>query len=154
VSTGAGLLAPFEVSPLRSRDGLAMHSSCALSVWVSPDGRWVATLDPSRKPVIISLERGTAIAVPGVEGRMVPRGWDSDGSLWFEPEVYRPRAEIVRMDVHNGRVLERATLAPTVPTGVLWTGDLLLAPRGRAFVYTSRSETGSLFVLKGLGKRP
>src|SRR5262249_61451366 len=122
-------------------------------VWVSPDGRWVAARDPSRRTILVSLENGTVTPVPGVPASMVPRGWEANASLWFEPDEFRVTTEIRRIDVRTGQVLEKVTLAPPDPTGVRYTGEVLVAPGGRGFVYTSRSDTGALFLIKGLRRR-
>jgi hypothetical protein len=122
-------------------------------IQVSPDGHLVATRDQSRKPVVISLDDGTARAVPGVEGEPIPSGWGPDGSLWLEMEAFKPRAELVRVDVRTGRVLQKTTLAPADLTGVTYTSRVVVAPDGKGFAYSYKRDLGSLFILKELPRR-
>ena len=122
------------------------------AVSVSHDGKWLATRDPEHRPMLISLTDGKVVPLPQIEThpqprKPLPRGWAPDGSLWVQLDLDQSRAEMARVDVRNGKVLQRQVLDIAGGRAVR---SILPAFDGRGFVFASVSERDSLYIAKGL----
>ena len=100
-------------------------------------------------PWLSHSRTGKVSSVPGIEGYPFPRGWAPDGSLWLQLAVGQPRAEMVRVDVRDGRVVQREVVRLTDSTGVTNVGGVLPGPDGKGFIFTYSRELGSLLDCEG-----
>ena len=125
-------------------------------LYVSPDGRLAATLDPLMQPLLVSLENGTSLRIPGLAAEVIPRGWARDGELWVTEGGDRAGApaRLARIDVSTGRMLEERRLAPVDPTGWLGTAQVAVSPDGQEVALMFGRSLGHLYVLRGLLAAP
>jgi len=117
---------------------------------VSFDGKWLATRDSEQRPMLISITEGKVVPLPidvhPEPRKPIPRGWAPDGSLWVQLDVDQPRAEMVRIDVRHGTVLQRQVLE--FPGGRS-VRNILPARDGKGFVFASTSARDTLYIAKG-----
>ena len=112
----------------------------------------LAAVSQGPRTVVVSLRDHAVYPVRGLGGSALPCGWSSDGSLWVRVGLERSpaTAEMVRVDIGTGRVLERHMLGPAEPTGVTMVDNVFVSPDGTGFIYSYTRDLGSLFILKGL----
>lgn len=114
---------------------------------ISPDGRWVAAIDPSgafNHPV----DGGTPQLLRGVSLDDVIIRWDASGRELF---VARPGvpARIDRLDPATGRRTPVRSLGPSDTAGVDGLEKIVLTSDGRSYCYTFLRNLGTLFVVTG-----
>ncbi|HZX40702.1 MAG TPA: hypothetical protein VFE93_02615, partial [Myxococcaceae bacterium] len=125
-------------------------------LYVSPDGRLAAALDPVMQPVLVSLEDGKPRTIPGLAPDAIPRGWARDGQLWFTRGGDRAGqlARLLRIDVLRGQVLEERSVGPGDPTGWLGTAHVAVSPDGQELALMFGRSLGHLYVLRDLPAAP
>ena len=121
-------------------------------LYVSPDGRLAAALDPLMRPLLVSLEDGKEGTIPGLPTDAIPRGWARDGQLWLTRGGDRAGvpARLLRIDVASGRALEDRPLAPVEPSGWLGMAQVAMSPDGQELALMFGRSLGNLYVLRGL----
>jgi eukaryotic-like serine/threonine-protein kinase len=119
---------------------------------LSPDDRWVATLDKDDHLVVLSTRDGAAVRLAEAGPDAIPRGWSADGHLWISrggdrtPVVGR----LIRLDVERHRVLEERAVSPAEASGAIYLRDIAISPDGRSVAYIYGRNVGYLYVLRGL----
>ncbi len=119
---------------------------------VSPDDRWVATVDKNEVLALISLRDGSTRRLPEAGADALPRGWSSEGHLWITRGGDRTpaQARLLRFDVEQHRVLEERTVAPPEATGSVYVRDVAVSPDGRSVAFVYGRHLGYLYTLHGL----
>jgi hypothetical protein len=119
---------------------------------LSPEERWVATLDADNRMVLVKLRDSTVLRLPEAGVDAVPRGWSSEGHLWVTRggEQTPARAQLIRFDVEHRRVVDERTIAPTETSGALYIRDLVVSPDGRLVAFTYGRSLGYLYQLRGI----
>jgi len=119
---------------------------------LSPDDRWVATLDKDDHLIVLSMRDGSVAPLPEAGPDALPRGWSAEGHLWVSrggdgtPVVGR----LLRMDVEHRRVVEERTIRPAEPSGAIFIRDVALSPDGRKVGYIYGRNLGYLYLFRGL----
>ena len=118
---------------------------------VSPDGNFVAARGPGSTFYLYPVPGGQPRAVPGVEpGEQLLR-WDADGKTLFLARWNSPSSiSIYRLDPATGRREIWKKLGPTDSSGVVYIGDVLFTPDGKAYSYTYRRDLSYFYVVEGL----
>jgi len=119
---------------------------------LSPDDRWVATLDKDDVLVLISMKDGTASRIAEAGPDAVPRGWSTEGHLWVSRGGDRTpvRARLLRFDVEHRQVLEERSVSPAEASGAIYVRDVAISPDGRHVAYVYGRNIGYLYLLRGL----
>ncbi|HUM13080.1 MAG TPA: protein kinase [Myxococcaceae bacterium] len=119
---------------------------------LSPNDRWVATLDKNEVLILVSTADGTVSRLPEAGPDAVPRGWSAEGHLWVTRGGDRTpaRARLQRFDVERHRMLEERTVAPGEASGAIYIRDLAISPDGRSVAFVYGRNLGYLYTLRGL----
>jgi hypothetical protein len=119
---------------------------------LSPDNRWVATLDKDDHLLLLSTRDGTALRLPEAGPDALPRGWSADGHLWVSRGGDRTPvvARLLKVDVEHRRVVEERSVRPAEPSGAIYLRDLAISPDGRTVAYIYGRNVGYLYLLRGV----
>jgi DNA-binding winged helix-turn-helix (wHTH) protein len=117
---------------------------------ISPDGRLVACLDPSRSPCVVEIETGRMCPIEGVESGDIPVRWALDGRSLFVRRRGDVPALVCRVDLATGASEPVARLMPSDPAGVHEILRVLLTPEADGYAYTYTRALSTLFVIRGL----
>ena len=119
---------------------------------LSPDDRWVATLDKDDRLLLLNIRDGAAARIPEAGPDAIPRGWSAEGHLWISrggdrtPVVFR----LMKIDVERRKVLEERVVAPAEMTGAIYIRDVAISPDGRRVAFIYGRNLGHLYLLRGL----
>jgi hypothetical protein len=127
----------------------------AQGMYLSPDGRLVATWTASRQPVLLSVADGNPITALGLQGA-APVGWASPGELWVTRGLGATscRVPLFRIELTTGRVLEEREVGPLDPTGCIGVHFLAISKDGQDVALAFGRSVGHLFILRGLPLQP
>jgi hypothetical protein len=119
---------------------------------LSPDDRWVATLDKDDHLLLLSTRDGAALRLPEAGPDALPRGWSADGHLWVSRGGDRTPvvARLLKVDVEHRRVLEERAVRPAEASGAIYLRDLAISPDGRTVGYIYGRNVGYLYLVRGL----
>ena len=117
---------------------------------VSPDGKFVAAIDPQSRPVLYPVAGGPPRPVAGVEPGELPVRFDSTGALFVVSPVGVLPAQVTRVDVASGRREAWKQLTPLDPAGVFSIDPVRLSADGKSYVYSYRRLLSELFLVDGL----
>jgi hypothetical protein len=114
---------------------------------LSPDGAWVAAVDPDGKLLLFSVSGGSPREIRGAVNGDLPVEWDASGKSLFVWDRTWP-ARIARLDLATGdrKIWKELT---TDPVGLLY-GNVILARDGEHYVYRARRVLSELNVAEGL----
>ena len=120
---------------------------------VSPDGHLAAAVDLDDRLVLVSLNDGTQLRVPGLPAGSWPRGC-SARQLWLTQGTELPEAtRLFRVDIGTGKVLEERRVGPPDPSGASALFYVEVTDEGRAVVYTFNRFLEHLYIARGLSVR-
>jgi len=117
---------------------------------VSPDGRWVAALDPDRKLVLYPIEGGEAGAVPGVEPGEFPLRWSSDGRSLYICRTGEMPIRVHRVEVATGRRELWKQLVPRDPVATFFAPLIHATPDGAYYAYSYNTILCELYLVDGV----
>jgi eukaryotic-like serine/threonine-protein kinase len=119
---------------------------------LSPDNRWIATLDKDDHLLLLSTRDGAAVRLPEAGPDAIPRGWSSDGHLWASRGGDRTpvAARLRKLDIEHRRVLEERTVSPAEASGAIYLRDIAISPDGHTVAYVYGRNVGYLYLLHGL----
>jgi hypothetical protein len=124
---------------------------------LSPDGRWVAYVDPTKPSKdgenVIGISRTdgsesrTALTLRAGEA---VSGWGSDSASLFIWDRNAVPAEVDRVDLATGHRTRILTVMPPDPVGVQGIQVLLITPDTGAYAYNVTRKLSELYVVEGL----
>ncbi|HET6982059.1 MAG TPA: protein kinase, partial [Myxococcaceae bacterium] len=119
---------------------------------LSPDDRWVATLDKDDHLLLLSTRDGSASRLPEAGTDAVPRGWSADGRLWVSRGGDRTpvAARLMKVDLEHRRILEERMVSPAEASGAIYLRDIAISPDGHTVAYVYGRNVGYLYALRGL----
>ena len=120
---------------------------------ISPDGRFVAATDSSRRLVLCPTEGGEPRPVPGALPGEVALRWSGDGRSLYTHRAGEMPARVWRLDLATGRKELVHELAPPDPAGVTSIETILLTPDGGSYAYSYSANLSELYVFEGLGRK-
>jgi Tol biopolymer transport system component len=115
---------------------------------VSPDGRYMATLDANRQLVLYGLEDGDTRRVPGAVETGEVNEWNADGHTIFTSEDGAPRLLFFARDITTGKRELWRNIEAADPAGVYGMRGLL-TPDGKTVLYTYQRFLSNLYSISG-----
>jgi serine/threonine protein kinase len=113
---------------------------------VSPDQKWVASLDPNGVVIAYPVDGGEPIRAPEWGIGRLPGGWLADGELLSFKRFDVP-SRVERFDLRTRRTASFGTVAPSDPAGVVRIVGVQVTPDGRTTVVNHRRMSGVLLTL-------
>jgi hypothetical protein len=117
---------------------------------VSPDGRWIVTVDPDDKLVLYSVEGGEPQAISGAAAGDIPVRWGAGGHILFVAQRGELSTKVYRLDVITGLRQLWRHIVPSDPTGIDSVGPICLTPDGKSYAYGYIRILSGLFMVEGL----
>jgi Tol biopolymer transport system component len=117
---------------------------------VSPDGMSIAAYGPDGRLALYPVEPAEPRLVPGVDREDIPVLWAPDSRFLYLWRSLGSRGRIEMMEIATGRRNVWKELRPPDPAGVLQVGPIVVAPDGRAYVYSYRRVLDELYAVTGL----
>jgi len=128
-----GVRVPFAVQPL------------------SPDGKQIATLDPSGQPTLYPVDGSESRAIPGAERGDMPARFTSDGQSVYVFRLGELPARIFKIDLATGQRKLWKEISPGDRAGLTYgIRNLLPTPDGRSYAYSLRRVISELYAAEGL----
>ncbi len=117
---------------------------------ISPDGKFVAGVDPDRKVWIYPVQGGEPRQVPGLTAGDLPLRWHADGRSLFVGRLGEMPAKVYRLDLATGRKELWKELMPADPGGVKYFSRIVLTPDGKSYAYSFYRSLSDLYLVEGL----
>jgi WD40 repeat protein len=117
---------------------------------ISPDGRWIAALDPAGAMSLYPVEGGEPRPVPGTGANDLPVAWAAGGRELLVRRQGEVPARVYRLDLETGRRVPWKELVPADPSGVVAILGVVATPDLRHFAYTYLRLLTELYVVDGL----
>jgi len=122
---------------------------------VSPDGKFVAAVDPERNVLFYPIEGGAAPPprpAAGLSAGDRPVRWSGDGrSFFFARAAQLPhKLNLYRLDLSTHRHEPWKEITCSDPTGILQIYTFALTPDGRSYAYTYIRALSELYLGDGL----
>jgi len=114
------------------------------------DGRGFLTRDPKRRITSFALDESDAQPIAGTEAADVPVAISDDGQWVYVQSGSSMPAEIMRVDLHNGRRELVRKLSPADPTGVSGILRIVMTPDARSYAYTYTRTVSALYLATGI----
>ena len=119
---------------------------------VSPDQRWVGSLDPEGLVTAYPVEGGEAIHATALGPGHLPAGWLEGGTL-LAFERFKVPTRVQAFEVRTGRTVPFSSEEPRDATGVVRIVRAQVTPDGRTVVLNHRRMSGRLLLLDWQKKR-
>jgi Tol biopolymer transport system component len=116
---------------------------------ISPDGRAVVGLDPSRAVLLFGVDGGPPRVAPGPPEPGEIAVFSVDGRWLFVTETEGLVIQIARRELATGRREAWKQVTPADPTGIR-TLDCLLSADGHSYAYNFWRSISSLYLVEGL----
>jgi hypothetical protein len=116
---------------------------------VSPDGRFVAALDPDKKIALYPVDGGDPRVVPGPPEQGELGRFDAEGRSIYVTEFDGRVARIFRRDIASGRREPWKEIPLADPAGVSLV-EPIIAADGASYVYTAHRTLSALYTVEGL----
>ena len=117
---------------------------------ISPDGKFVAGVDPDRKVWIYPVQGGEPRLVPGLTAGDLPLRWHADGRSLFVGRLGEMPAKIYRLDIATGRKELWKEMMPADLGGVKSFSRIVLTPDGKSYAYSFYRSLSDLYLIDGL----
>jgi Tol biopolymer transport system component len=118
---------------------------------ISPTGKSFITLGPDGRFVLVSVEGGQPVPVPGLGRDDAVTGWTADERFVFVRREGRSvTARMERLDLATGRSEKWKELAPADRAGLIEVAAPRIAPDGRSYAYATARLLSQLFLVKGM----
>jgi hypothetical protein len=120
---------------------------------ISPDHRWVAALDRTKRPLIHPLDGGNPVTLSELEVGWVPAGWANKDELWLAraEETGPAFIQVMRYDVRRRLKLEERVVSAVMENGGTGTpGGFHVSADGRNLLFTLSGFLGHLYVMRGM----
>jgi hypothetical protein len=117
---------------------------------LSPDGRYVATLDANQVPFICSIDGVTPPRpIPGTESDDLPVHWPSENEI-FVCRRDNKKSDVYAIDLTTGTRRFVRTMRPPDAAGVEGVFPILYARESDSYVFGYKLLLASLFTVSGL----
>jgi len=117
---------------------------------VSPDGKFVATLDANDKVELFSLDGGNPRPIPGLEAEEIPFQWSEDSSSVYVFQKGDVPLKVFRVNINTGKRDRLPDISPADATGVVTVGPVVSTHDASRFVYSYYQVISVLYVVSGL----
>ncbi len=117
---------------------------------ISPDGNFIAVVDPEGRPYIYSAAGGEPKSMPGTTPGDIPERWTADGHSIF---IFRRRelpTKVYRLDITTGKKQLWKALTVPDPTGLASIGWIQPTPDGSSYAFTYARTLSQLYIADGL----
>jgi serine/threonine protein kinase/Tol biopolymer transport system component len=116
---------------------------------ISPDGKFVVTIEPGRKVNVYPVEGGAPVLLTGLTAGELPIRWSQTGRAIYVRERGVP-TKIYRYDIETQRKEFWKELIPADAGGVTAILYPLITPDGKTYVYTYGRTLSELYLVEGL----
>jgi dipeptidyl aminopeptidase/acylaminoacyl peptidase len=116
---------------------------------VSPDGRYMATLDRTRAVVLFPLQPGEVRRPAFAPEAGELNEWSHDGRTLLVTEALPPRLRVFRRDLETGARELWKEIVPAEPAGV-YEIHPLISQDGRTILYTYQRFLSNLYAVTGV----
>ena len=122
---------------------------------LSPDGKRILIGqnigDPlAMKFIIVPLDGGEPVPVPGVGRGDIPLAWTSDGKGYMVFNRDGLPARVARVDIATGKRELVREIMPANPAGLAGIREIVMAPDGRGLAYNYVRKLSDLYLIEGL----
>jgi WD40 repeat protein len=117
---------------------------------VSPDGRYVAGMDATRKATIYPADGSKERPVAGVQPEEIPLQWSADGNSIYVAKSASLPGTVYRIDLATGERTLWREIKPDDPAGVYRISPVVIARDGSFLAYNVLRSLGDLYVADGL----
>jgi hypothetical protein len=120
-------------------------------LFLSPDQRWVATLDADGVVLVLPIAGGAPIRLPGVgpPPGAAPVGWSAEGDLWLR-SGWGSSTQLRRVDPATRQVKELRELSSGDTAGAtVW--NVVITPDGERVAFSPVRTRSRLFLMRGAG---
>jgi Tol biopolymer transport system component len=128
---------------------IILEEAQAVPPYVVDGENVVATVEG--RLMVVPLEGGKPVVLPGVEPGERITGWAPDGSSFFTFLRSEVPAKVYRVERASGRRTFFKEIGPGERAGIGHTGlNVLITPDGKSYVYVTIRNLSELFVVTGL----
>ena len=117
---------------------------------ISPDGRSILARSPDGRIAIYPTEPGEPRTIPWLQPGEVPLRWTADGRSIYVTRFSQPPGIVEVVELTTGRRTRFAQFDPPDPTGIEVVGPAVIAPNGKAYVYSYRRALDDLYLATGM----
>jgi Tol biopolymer transport system component len=117
---------------------------------VSPDGKFVATLDANDKVELFPLDSGSPRPIPGLEAEEIPFQWSDDSSAVYVFQKGDVPLKVFRVNINTGKRDRLPDISPADATGVVTVGPVVSTHDASRFVFSYYQVISVLYVVSGL----
>jgi dipeptidyl aminopeptidase/acylaminoacyl peptidase len=126
------------------------YSLPSLGSAISPDGKRAVVFGPDYAPLLLPIEGGEPVPIPGLQAGDVPISWTADGRGLYFYDAEADTVRLQRLDLASGRSQLARDLVPVKPAGMIGHFRILVSADGRSYVYSHSQVRGDLFLIQGL----
>ena len=116
---------------------------------VSPDGTRLAYIADGH-PLMVSMDDGTPIPVPGCDTGDSPAGWASDSRHLYVVRLGKMPSRIDIVDTQTGERRPWRDLTVLDPSGAVSFGGVRITPDGRTFIFGESRRYSTLYLVTGV----
>src|SRR5579871_658100 len=122
-----------------------------IGVLLSPDDKWLVTVDLSNTPWLLAMDTGKLQAMPFVKPNQVILGWTSDGQLYVLtlPNGARSTVHVDKVDPHTGAATPWRDLALPAIEGIFPEAPVI-TPDGSTYGFGYRLRMWDLYTVSGV----
>ncbi len=117
-------------------------------VAVSPDGERIAVQLARGGTVVLPLDGGEPVPIPGLDEQ--PVQWSADGRFLFTYKWGQMPLEIRRVELSTGASERFTSLEPTDTAGAVDIGPIAVTSNGDGYVYGYPRRLSELLIVKGM----
>lgn len=114
---------------------------------ITPDGKYFVAGGAQQKRSLYPTDGGEPRLIAGLEGQDTPLRFSNDGKSLYVAQGNLP-IQIFRLDLASGRRELLKELAPSDPTGLLFTELPRLSADGKSYAYAYLRELDDLFLME------
>ncbi|MBV8519904.1 MAG: serine/threonine-protein kinase [Acidobacteria bacterium] len=119
-----------------------LHNSALM---LSPDGRWVGTLDTHGAPALFPIAGGDEVQL-APPGAALVSGFSADGRYAYLVDAANSPDTIERVEIATGKHEPWMTLHPTVLPSSAIVQQVRVAPDGKSYAYQFYDATSTLYI--------
>jgi len=117
---------------------------------ISPDGKLIAAIAANRKLVMVPVDGGAPVPVPGSVEDEAAVGFTADNRYLFTSLIGELPPHINRIDLKSGQRQVWRDIHPSDPAGILFIAPTSVTPDGQGYAYAYGRMISELFVVDGV----